>query len=711
MRIAKRVLLLAAVLGVCLPGATAGVAVVVEKQHVMPNTNFFSVFGLDESGNIFTAGYSNNQQLRWCHILDDTTTPWTVESDVRLNWFQLQLYAVNGFAANTGSVNCWGMNYDSTTGKYFLEALASLRAPGGGPKLDAERDISIYDPRLPDSLNSIPTGVTLSNLGGVYRLMDTSKEPLDPSQPRAKFLSSGVQVGDRVTLYPVDTYAAVLSDTYTITAVISETELRLDRDPVWPGVTTATDVGYLLSLQPWVTLGTFRAMEPFYVANPTTSPLAEYKGGFNADHTRLYIGDARAGNLISVNTRVSEDFSIFVPYSALQDYVQEQHNLGRRRSVAQTLVFLDSFASRWSNASFDATVDPNTTTHAVQGSKSIAVTFNGAGGALGIQYTPDPNDPVLLDAAAFTKVRFSIHGGPSGGQAIDLRAQDATGVAGPTFSIAPPTANAWVEYEIPVNALGVSTIGGLQWLNGAAGAQPTFYVDFVSLKAALLLGVAEFDPNEGGVATAQVATDAAGRVWFSEGETDDLMWTDDGATLHTFLTSNEIQPVTHGFETSASSTGLQVMGLIVDPMGTVYWSDNGTRCIWKAPACGGAENIRQLASADEIKAALGITSSPSGMNCFSLRGLELLTFQYVSTAVIYKVDLNTFEFGDFSEDLDTDSEDLGLFVQALAGPEVTTPPAGCPALLFARANLDQQGNDVDLADFARMQRFATGPLP
>ena len=721
------VVVAALLVGGSLPAAVADVAIVVEQKYAYPATNYFSAFAVNDANDIFTAGYSANQEFRGIHILNDANLPWNMQGEysegVRLNWFQLNLFALNGYPGNSGSIMFYGMNHDPVSGRYFLESLAQLRGPGGGPKLDIERDISVYDPRLPNSLNLPPTGVTLSNAGGVYSLVDVSPDPNDPNQPRAKFLSSGVQVGDRITLYPVDTWAAVTSGTYTITAVVDETTLYLDRDPVWSGQTTATEVGYLLSIQPWITLGTFRSLLPFYVTNSTTSPKAEYKGGFSPDYSRLYVGDFTEGSLLSINTQAPEDMSILVPKQAFADYVQAQASTGRHMAVRQKNIYTDSLATRWENQSVGATFDPNAVLTdpngilARQGSKAFSVLYTAADGKAVLYFDVfDPNDPnnpppPPSATADFGSLRFFMNGGPTGGQSVNFYAIDPNGVAGPAFPIT-LQANSWTTHEIPASTLGVGQITKLVWAS-AAGVQPLFYVDFLSLRYSDTPppGIADFDPNTAKIAGAQVATDAAGRIWFQEYETRDILWTTDGTTLHTFITSNEIWDVTHGNEASEITQGVQAQGFILDRMGTIYWGDNASpRSFWKIPACGGAENIRSLASYDEVRAATGF--APQGMNCFSLRGNQLLTFTFATSAFIYKIDLKTYDYGDFSEDIDVDGEDLDLFALAMAGPDIATAPVGCDPVLFQRANLDLDTvGDVDLVDFAKLQRYATGALP
>lgn len=218
------------------------------------------------------------------------------------------------------------------------------------------------------------------------------------------------------------------------------------------------------------------------------------------------------------------------------------------------------------------------------------------------------------------------------------------------------------------------------------------------------------EPNNAAPSASQVATNSDGRVFFSLDPLDDIVWTDDGVTLNTFLTSDEVIAAGVALDkTPANINGLQVLGMTVDRMGTVYWGDNRSRGIWKAPRCGGAENIRRLASREELVEALFLPSSPRGLNNFMCRGTELLTYNFVDGNFIYKVDMETYDYGDFDEDVDCDADDLGMFASVMAGPDETTAPVG-QETLFEWADLDLDG-DADMGDFAKMQCYATSALP
>jgi len=93
---------------------------------------------------------------------------------------------------------------------------------------------------------------------------------------------------------------------------------------------------------------------------------------------------------------------------------------------------------------------------------------------------------------------------------------------------------------------------------------------------------------------------------------------------------------------------------------------------------------------------------------------EHLAFSVVDTVgpfTVYVDDIDLLcelpEFGDLDHDGDVDFGDFNLFACCMAGPDITTPPPGCDPDDFANADHDGD-DDVDLADFAGLQRHFTG---
>jgi hypothetical protein len=698
--------------------ANASVAIVVEHNWTIGN-NYFSAFAYDPATDEFrTGGYGANFDIRWSHVLDDTVLPWGMEGGVILTADQQMVFARNGYPTNYASFQCWGMSFNPLDGKYFVTVIASQSTASGGTRFDTEPDLVQLDDRLPDSLTTAPTYASVSNIGGVYALTDTS---LVGGQPRAAFVTRGVAVGTRLTLFAVDIYADCVPGTYTVTQVVSETELRLDRDPCGSPNEVVADVGYIMSLQAHVTLQKFRQVLPWFATKPTKGPKANYSGGVSLDGQTLYVGEQMTDNIIAVNTQAHDDFSVFVSQQTLVDYVHAEKLGGRLRSDLDPRIYGSSMGTGWTATGTGATVNINNTTPLIKysGTKSIAVTFTSPTGLM------NAATATALDPTQYDKIYFWMHGGPTGGHQMNLVAYNSSSVDGTPVALAPTVASQWTRYDVPFSAFGTMTdVKGFKWVNSAGAAQPVFYIDEIRLKYSVRpTGWGDYDDmvstSGSFVPAVQVAVDSGGRIWFSNGETDDIMWTTDGTTLHPFLRSNQIfeavskYPGNLGmFSTTPPGNGVQLIGLTVDKMGTVYWSDNATREIWKCPATGNPAHIRRIATQEEIMTALGLGSTlPRGLGCFTIRGTELLTYNFVDSNTIYKADINTPDYGDYDGDIDVDADDFGMFfADCLAGPGVLTPSGGCTAEQFALSDLDKDG-DVDLGDYGIFQEFSTGPLP
>ena len=698
--------------------AYADVAVVIEHQYTIGN-NYFSAIAYNtllDPHEFITTGYGYGKDLRWSRVLDDTVEPWDMEGEVLMDSGQIEFFGRDGFPSYSLSYNAWGMNFNPLDEKYFITCISILKDPfNDNIRVETERDLIQFDPNLPNGNPVMPSGITVSNTGGVYSLIDTNLSGTNG------FVTRGVQVGDQLTLYALWYTSGIISGTYEVTEVVGENELRLDRDPLQPGQPTQVDdMSYIMMMQPWLTLKTFRENIPYYAEDPTTGPKAHNKGGLSPDGGTLYLADIISDNVLAVDTQQRETFSIFVSEQTLHDYVLAQNLAGRRNPIINLdRAYADKIVSGWSKESTYATVDVSVTSPVAVGGKSMGVTFTATGAQLKL-HAYCGEDDVPRGTADYTHLHFWIHGGIDGEQLVDVSLCDSNGLPGAVISVPPPPADEWTLVRIPIDDFGVTTIGDIVFDDGLGASQPVFYLDDIGLEwiEPIPDWVGMFDTNGAGLAAAQIHCDNNGLVWFSEGETDDIMWTTNGTELNTFLISNEtvasyvaagaLDPTDY----TNPSNGVQLMGLIVDQMGTVYWSDNQTSSIWKASAINPTQNIIQLATKNEIKDALSLGSHrPRGLGCFSIRGMELLTFNFVDSNTVFKVDLNTFDYGDFDADFDADADDYGLFfTDCLAGPDVTTPPPGCTSNAFAMADMDND-EDVDLADYQRFQQFVLAGPP
>ena len=91
------------------------------------------------------------------------------------------------------------------------------------------------------------------------------------------------------------------------------------------------------------------------------------------------------------------------------------------------------------------------------------------------------------------------------------------------------------------------------------------------------------------------------------------------------------------------------------------------------------------------------------------RSDDLVVSLLLSPQTIYAVDFPRIDMlGDLDCDDDVDINDLIIFADCIAGPDVTTPSPGCDPNDFGNADLNGNAN-VDLADFAIFQKQFTGP--
>lgn len=144
--------------------------------------------------------------------------------------------------------------------------------------------------------------------------------------------------------------------------------------------------------------------------------------------------------------------------------------------AASAPIYDDALAPGWQNYSW-AAVDIAAAAPA-RGAAAIAVTYGAAPPYQGL-FLAHPD----ISTAGFESLRFFVHGGAAGGQLIQVYAKLADGSDGPKVPVAAPAAGAWSEVRVPLASLGAAdtTIAGVTWQDRAGGAQPTFFVDDISL--------------------------------------------------------------------------------------------------------------------------------------------------------------------------------------------------------------------------------------
>jgi hypothetical protein len=141
------------------------------------------------------------------------------------------------------------------------------------------------------------------------------------------------------------------------------------------------------------------------------------------------------------------------------------------------VVFGDGLSWGWENWSWGGTYNLANIAPTQAGSSSVAVSYSDAWGALYLHSrTP-------LYGVNYGGVRFWAHGGSAGGQQIRAQLVDGSNTfmpyAAASFTLA---ANRWTEVYLPLSQFNhPASIGGIIFQDMAGGAQPTYYIDSITM--------------------------------------------------------------------------------------------------------------------------------------------------------------------------------------------------------------------------------------
>jgi alpha-N-arabinofuranosidase len=139
-------------------------------------------------------------------------------------------------------------------------------------------------------------------------------------------------------------------------------------------------------------------------------------------------------------------------------------------------VYTDALVNGWQNWSW-ATVNLINTAPVQSGTDSISVSA-GPYQALYLHQAP-------FDSGSYASLVFWINGGPTGGQLLQVQAT-LNGTAQTVVTLPSLAANTWQQIVLPLSSLGVQNQPDLDgfWIQDRSGtAQPTFFVDTISIKA------------------------------------------------------------------------------------------------------------------------------------------------------------------------------------------------------------------------------------
>ena len=143
----------------------------------------------------------------------------------------------------------------------------------------------------------------------------------------------------------------------------------------------------------------------------------------------------------------------------------------------ERVIYADVLATGWADWSW-ATVNLSASAPTHSGSHSIGVTFAAWEGL----YLHKAG----VDTLGVSMLRFYIHGGGSGGQALNVFMNlevNGSPQNGPVLAVPSPAVNAWSEVMIPLASLNPTgaRITGITWQDASGHSQPTLYLDDIAL--------------------------------------------------------------------------------------------------------------------------------------------------------------------------------------------------------------------------------------
>ncbi len=142
--------------------------------------------------------------------------------------------------------------------------------------------------------------------------------------------------------------------------------------------------------------------------------------------------------------------------------------------LADQTIYDDALANGWGNVAL-ASIDTGNASPVHAGSASMSIT---AGAWEGSYLHHD-----AIDTTGYASLAFWIHGGPTGGQQLQIQAV-VNGVAQPAVALPALSADKWEEITLPLAGLGVAdtpSFNGFVIQNSIGTSEPAFYLDDVRL--------------------------------------------------------------------------------------------------------------------------------------------------------------------------------------------------------------------------------------
>ncbi len=147
--------------------------------------------------------------------------------------------------------------------------------------------------------------------------------------------------------------------------------------------------------------------------------------------------------------------------------------------TADLIIYSDTLAAGWQDWSWDSMVNLANGAPVHSGAASVTVTYNAAWAGFSLRA------PAPLSGGDYSAINFWVYGG-TGGNTLELYTQPTDGGApGPAYAFNAPEGS-WTAVTVPLTSLGSpAAIARLTIVDATGAVQPSFYVDDVTLVAAL----------------------------------------------------------------------------------------------------------------------------------------------------------------------------------------------------------------------------------
>jgi hypothetical protein len=152
-----------------------------------------------------------------------------------------------------------------------------------------------------------------------------------------------------------------------------------------------------------------------------------------------------------------------------------------------------------------------------------------------------------FSSAPYASLNFRINGGPAGASGLQVMGVTNSNYSA-IYNLPPLAANTWVQFNIPLSALGVSNIANCQgfWFYANNLGTVTFYLDSVQLNAATppAMDVASAGPSSGSFVLR--LSGLSGQSYWIESSTNLVNWTSVSTNTVTYSSVNVTNPVSAG---------------------------------------------------------------------------------------------------------------------------------------------------------------------